>query len=421
MSNSPAASAPRSFAALRHRGYQAHFITYMLAMMADNIEHVISYWMMYQKFQSPALGGFAVVSHWLPFLLFSVPVGALADRVDPRRVIQSGMALFIIASLGWAYFFITDTLAMWHAMVLLVIHGCAGVLWQTASQLLLHDIVPREELQSAVRLNASARYLGVLVGPAVGGIIMMTIGPKHGLLLNTVFYFPLLLWLWKAPYGPKFRRADQAVPRRAVKGFSDIVQTARDIAGQPVIVSMVLLAGAASFFVGNSYQAQMPNFAEDLGHGDPGAAYSMLLAADAAGALVAGFLLETLGKLRTDARTALLLAVAWCIALAGFALSENYALALALLFCAGFFELSFSSTAQTLVQLNAQPEIRGRVIGLFNMSSLGLKTFSGVTVGITGTLFGVHHSLAGAALILLAITLWLWRRTVAASRKASGG
>ena len=133
-------------------------------MMADNIEHVISYWMVFQKFHSPALAGFAVVSHWLPFLLFSVAAGALADRFDIRRLIQCGMALFITASLGWAWFFITDTLEVWHAMMLLVIHGCAGVLWQTPNQMLLYDIVGPADLASGVRLNATARYLGVLVG-----------------------------------------------------------------------------------------------------------------------------------------------------------------------------------------------------------------------------------------------------------------
>src|SRR6516165_11456581 len=78
----------QSFAALRHPGYRAQFVTYFLAMMADNIEHVISYWVVFQKFHSPALAGFGVLSHWLPFLLFSVASGALADRFDPRRLIQ---------------------------------------------------------------------------------------------------------------------------------------------------------------------------------------------------------------------------------------------------------------------------------------------------------------------------------------------
>src|SRR5213080_4412307 len=69
-------AAPQAFAALRHPGYRAYFAGSALAMMADSIEHVISYWIMFQKFHSPALGGFAMLSHWLPFLFFSVLSGA---------------------------------------------------------------------------------------------------------------------------------------------------------------------------------------------------------------------------------------------------------------------------------------------------------------------------------------------------------
>jgi MFS family permease len=399
------APAKRSFAAMRHPGFRAQFSTYVIAMMADNIEHVISYWVLFQKFHSPALAGFAVLSHWLPFLAFSVATGALADRFDPRRLIQCGMLLFITASLGWGYFFITDTLQMWHAMVLLVIHGCAGVLWQTPNQLLLYDIVGRNDLMSAVRLNATARYVGVLIGPAVGGAILLWLGPAHGILLNTLFYLPLVLWLIRAPYGPKFRAGGAAPPPpRAVRGFADIVQTARDIIAHPVIISMTLLAGASSFFVGNAYSAQMPGFAQDLGHGDPGAAYSMLLAADAAGALVAGVVLEAgKGLLPAKARTAIILAMLWCVALAGFSMATSYPLALMLLFTAGFFELSFNAMAQTLVQVQAPVDIRGRVIGLFNMASLGLRAFSGVSVGLLGSFIGVHWSLGLSALVMLAI------------------
>jgi MFS family permease len=207
-------SAKRSFAAMRHPGFRAQFITFVLAMMADNIEHVISYWMLYQKFHSPALAGFAIVSHWLPFLLFSVASGALADRFDPRRIIQIGMALFIIASLSWSYFFVTGTPQMWQAMVILVIHGCAGVLWQTPNQMLLYDIVGPSDLESAVRLNAMARYLAVLAGPAVGAAILLAFGAAPGIMLNTLFYLPLVLWLVNAPYGPRTREG-QPAPRRA--------------------------------------------------------------------------------------------------------------------------------------------------------------------------------------------------------------
>ena len=394
--------ARRSFAAMRHGGFRAQFITYVLAMMADNIEHVISYWVVFQKFHSPALGGFAIVSHWLPFLLFSVASGALADRFDPRRVIQIGMGLFILASLSWGYFFVTDSLQMWQAMLILVIHGCAGVLWQTPNQMLLYDIVGPSDLESAVRLNAMARYFGILVGPAVGGAILLALGPAHGIMLNTIFYLPLVLWLVKAPYGPRFR-AGSPPPRRAVRGLADILHTMRDVRQNTIIVSMTLLAGAASFFVGNAYSSQMPGFAADLGHGDPGMSYSMLLAADAAGGLLAGLALEGGGLLPPRPRTAIMLALSWCAALMVFALSRSYALALCFLFAAGFLELSFNAMAQSLVQLNAPLDMRGRVIGLFNMASLGLRAFSGLSVGLLGSVIGIHWSLALSALATMIV------------------
>jgi hypothetical protein len=129
----------------------------------------------------------------------------------------------------------------------------------------------------------------------------------------------------------------------------------------------------------------------------------MLLAADAAGALAAGFVLESLGLLQPRPRTAFVLAMLWCCAIAGFAASSHYALAVALLVVAGFLHLSFAAMAQTLVQLHAPHEIRGRVIGLYSMSSQGLRAFSGVTVGILGGWIGIHWSLALSALVLLGL------------------
>jgi hypothetical protein len=131
--------------------------------------------------------------------------------------------------------------------------------------------------------------------------------------------------------------------------------------------------------------------------------YSMLLAADAAGALIAGIVLEGKALLVPNARTAIILAILWCMSLTGFALAKSYPIALGLLFAAGFFELSFNAMAQTLVQVNAPIDIRGRVIGLFNMASLGLRAFSGVSVGLLGSLIGVHWSLGLSALVMLVI------------------
>ena len=97
---------------------------------------------------------------------------------------------------------------------------------------------------------------------------------------------------------------------------------------------------------------------------------------------------------------------------AAFAASPWYGLALVLLFCTGFLELSFNSMAQTLVQMEAPAHMRGRVIGLYAMSSQGLRAFAGVTVGLLGSLIGIHWSLALSALMLLTVVAILMAFTV---------
>jgi MFS family permease len=313
----------------------------------------------------------------------------------------------MLCSFIWGMLFLFDSLEIWHAVVLLSIHGIAGVLWAPASQLMIHDIAGREQLHSAVRLVAMSRVLGLLAGPAVGGAMMLAVGPTAGILVNVLFYVPLTAWLWRAPYGPAFRKEPRA-PARGLAGGTGIVATLRDIAGNRIVVSMTLIAGASSFFVSNAYQAQMPQFALDLGHGDAGFYYSMLLGANAMGALAAGILLETYGLVQARPQVAFVLVMLWCFCMAGFALSTVYILSLLLLFAAGFLNLTYSSMSQTLVQLHAPAQIRGRVLGFYNTCSNGMRAFSGITVGMAGSLVGVHWSLALSAAALLVVTIALF-------------
>jgi MFS family permease len=397
-----------SFEALRIPQYRRLIFGYLLTMMADNVEHVVSYWVMFQKFDSPMLGGFAVVSHWVPYLIFSLPAGALAERFDPRRLIQIGIALFAGCSAAWAYMFITDTLELWAAMTILVIHGLAGVFWNVATQIILYDVVGKESLLSAVRTLATTRYVGLIVGPGIGGGLMLWLGTEYSLLANCLLYLPNFIWLINAPCGPKFRPAHMQPPARPFRGFHDLFTTIEEVRKSKQVLMLLLLAGGASWFVSNSYQAQMPAYALDLGHGDPGVTYSMLLAADAVGALAAGLLWEYLGKRsQATASKAIFFAFVWAISLAIFALSDSYPLSIFVLVVAGFAELTSNSTAQTIVQLKAPLESRGRVIGLFNMAALGLRFGSGICVGLLGGLIGNHWSLFVACIGFTAYLIFI--------------
>jgi MFS family permease len=224
--------------------------------------------------------------------------------------------------------------------------------------------------------------------------------------VNTLIYLPLTIWLLTVPYTGHSR--EDAAPARRALSWRDAFNVVREVSGNRPIITMVVLAGCVSFFVGSAFQATMPEFAHDLGTEKADFAYSALLAANAAGAVLGGFLLEGRGWLPPRVSTAMISAILWCIAIAGFALSTHYYLSLALLFTAGVLNLTFSSMGQTIVQLLAPPPLRGRLLGLFSMASMGLKAFSGVTVGVAGGLIGVHWSLALSAMVLLAITAALF-------------
>jgi MFS family permease len=401
----PAATLTPRFAALHVRDYRRYLAASMLAMTADNIEHVISYWVIFQTFHSPTLAGFAIISHWVPFLLFSVSMGALADRYDCRRLIQAGQGLYMLASIAWGVLFLTDTLQVWHAAVILLVHGAAGVVVSAAAQLIIHDMVGAGHLHSAVRLTASTRNLATLLGPAIGGGLMLMLGPAWGLLANVLIYLPLTVFLIRVPYTGHGHQAGP--PRARGPGLGDMLALVGQVRTDRRIVAMIVLGGATSFFVGNAFQAQMPEYAHDLGADDGGVLYSILLAGNAAGALIGALLLESADVLRPGVRTAILCAGAWGVTIGVFPLTRSYGVAVLLLVLAGTFNVAFMSMAQALVQLLAPPNLRGRVVGLFNAATLGLRAGSGVTVGVLGAVIGIHASLALSAVAVVATTAGL--------------
>jgi MFS family permease len=421
-SSAPAPAATLRFAALHHRDFRRYLIFGLMSATADNIEHVISYWVIFQAFYSAALGGFAVISHWIPFLLFSVYSGALADRYDCRKLIQISQGLFMLASLSWGLLFLTGWLRMWHAVVILSIHGFAGVVGTTAIQVIIHDMVGPEHLQSAVRLNASSRNLAILLGPAVGGGLMLIFGPAWGLLVNVLVYLPLTTLLVFIPYTGHTRHAED-VPRAARPGFGETVCLLGQVRLDRRLVTMIALAGATSFFVGNAFHAQMPGYAHDLGADEAGVRYSILLGANAAGAIIGAVLLEMMSLLRPSARTAIICALLWSVTIGLFPFATSYVVAVILLSLAGLFNIAFTAMAQTLVQLLAPPRLRGRIVGLFNTTFLGLRAGSGVTVGVLGALIGIHHSLAlsSAAVVVISAALLVRElRSLDAEARTSG-
>ena len=179
------------------------------------------------------------------------------------------------ASAGWGYFFVTDTLQIWHAMVLLVLHGCAGVLWITSSQMLLYDIVgpaalaergaPERDRALSRRArrprrrqldHADARARRAASSSTRSSTCRSSSGSS------------------RAPYGRHFR-GERPAPRRAVRGLADIVQTVRDVRGDPGARGDGRCSPAARrSSSATATRRRCRASRTDLGHGDPGVAYT---------------------------------------------------------------------------------------------------------------------------------------------------
>jgi MFS family permease len=406
-----------SFAVFANPSFRWFTIASVLWMMGDNIEHVISYWVIFEEFDSPLLGGYAVISHWAPFLLGSVFAGSLADRYDCRKLFLISMAMFIVASLGWAFVFWSDTLAVWHAVVLLTLHGIAGVIFAPASQLIVHDIVGTEGLASAVRLTATGRQLGLLMGPAIGALFLLALGPAAGIAVNAAIYLPMVLWSLREPYtGHGDVSREQRAKRPLTWSLGANLEAVRIARLNPTIFGMIVIVGLTSLLVGNAHQAQLPEFSQQFLEDDAGIAYTMLLLAGAAGAISGGLLLETLPNTAPTTGRATALAACWTLCMLVFAATPVYIIGLLALFCSGIFLIGFTSMAQALVQLEAPLESRGRLIGLFNTSLNGLRVGSGLTVGFFGAIVGIHWSLGLSSALLLSLILLMSVRLRRADR-----
>ncbi|CAI9410807.1 MFS transporter [Aestuariimicrobium sp. T2.26MG-19.2B] len=415
-STAPTTGPLRRFGALRDRHSRPYLVTAGLSMMGDNIEHVITYWVLWQVFHSPALVGFQVISHWLPFLTLSVWFGSLAERFDCRRIIQVAQGLFAFVSLVWGVLFLTGSLQMWQACVLLVLHGCAGALWGPAEQLMLHDFAAPSELPSAVRLNATFKSLGILAGPVVGSALLLGLGQSWGILANTVFYLPMTLLMLRTPFTGHVRDGFVRTRRLSILDTFSVLRTVRD---DKVLIGLVTLGGLVAVCVGTSLQVAMPSLGDRLGAGS-GIGYGLLLFANGAGGVLGGVLLEASGRIRPTLASAVVATVLLGTTTVVVATSHWFGLTVLALFIGGVASLAAMSIGQAVVQLRAPTHERGRVVGVYSMMANGLRTGNGVSLALLGSAVGVIGAvLVGAvALVVGAVAIAALTR-IARSRPAT--
>jgi MFS family permease len=286
--------------------------------------------------------------------------------------------------------YVMGRLELWHMIVILLIHGFSGVIQMPSSQVLIYDLVGKDELPNALSLSAGSRYVAQFLGPILGGVLLVSVGPGWGLLANVLIYAPftIALLMLKAPRS--------LIAQGAVTGWQGIEDGLNFARRNPAVRTLTLMAAIPAALIGFGYQALMPAAAAELGAGQAG--YSWLLSANGIGAIAGAIILGYVGRVQRKGLLVSAATVLWAGFLLLFALAPWVWLAFGVLLLVGASNVVSVAMSQTLVQSLSPDDMRGRVVGVYSMAVFGPRVISGLALGALATVLGAHAAIGWMAL-----------------------
>ena len=383
------------FAALEVPTFRWYWAASWISSTGDGMENVIRNVLVVQLAgaAAPFWLGMMVFAHWLPFTLFSLYGGVLADRYDNRKVQIVAQILLMCAAFGVAAATLSGFVTTWWIFGFLLLHGFAGAIGNPAQQTLIHAIVGRDRLLSAISLNSSARQLSQVIGPAIAGFIVIAFGPGTGFLVNAMTFIPLLVLLTLIRVKPLAERSRAPI----AQSLRDGLQFVR---GRPLIAALIGAEMLGVIFRGHTFNSFLVLFAYDVLHVDA-LGYSFLLVGSGIGAVGAALYLAYAHRQHTG-RFILVAAMVEMVAILLFAFSTSYAISFVLLLAVGASAVLTQALTNTTIQVAAPNELRGRVMGAYTFGTQGMRVLNGPILGGLAILFGAPIAVGGAAVAVLA-------------------
>ena len=351
-------------------------------------------WLVLDLTNSAALLGFTSAAAAAPTLFLSLFAGVLADRVDRRRLLIATQltAAGLAATLG--FLTVTATVEFWHVVVIATLAGSAGALGLPAFQAVVSTLVDRSVIGNAVALNSAQFNLGRIIGPTLAGAAIAFGGLALAFWANAIGLLVVALLLARLPIA-----SPQALVRVEASLWSNLIDGVQHMRRDPVVRVLVVLAAVPALFILN-YLVLMPVYARDvLQVGAPG--LGLLTAAIGAGALAGALGVAVLRPSGGSGRLLLVGLAAVSIALIVFAVSRWLPLSLAALAVLGAAQVAYYTTTNTLIQVLVPARLRGRVMSLYILTSLGVIPFGNLFAGLVAQRFGPTLALAGGGFLTL--------------------
>jgi MFS family permease len=363
---------PESLRALRHRNYQLFFAGQLISLIGTWMDQVAEAWLVYRLTGSALLLGTVAFASQIPVFLLAPIGGALADRVDRRKILiftQSAM-MFLTFILAWVT--LSHRVKIWQVVTLAALTGVVNAIDLPARQAFVVDMVSRADLVNAIALNSSMFNGARVVGPALAGIVVAAIGEGWCFFANGISFLAVIA-------GLAMMKIDR--PRMAIEGspLENIIEGFRFVAQSGPVRALMMLLGLVSF-TAMPYAVLMPLFADKILHGGA-QALGLLMGCSGVGALGGALTLAMRKTLKGLSVWVAVSCAGFGLVLLVFSFSRWLWLSAVLLVPAGFCMMIQMASSNTLIQSMVPDRLRGRVMSVYAMTFMGMAPLGALLAG----------------------------------------
>ena len=393
----------RTFKSLsKHRNYRLFFTGQLISVSGTWMQQIALAWFVVELTRSPIAVGILAFCRFIPFTLFGLTAGVIADRFDNRRLVMAMQLAAMAVSVALAVLALTGAAELWHIYLLAALGGTATVFDAPGRHALTFQMVGRDELPNAVALNATLFNASRIVGPAIGGVVIAATGVGWCFVANAVSFLAVLasLALMRTHELHPLDRGDSRPTM--FRGVREGLAYARRT---PVVWVIIAITTVLST-VGFNFNVLIPVLVSETLRAGP-EVFGSLSASFGAGALVGALLSAALG--RASWKGIIVGAGGFGVSVLALAPQTSMVAAAVLLFTAGVFFIFWNSNSQSMLQLTAPDAMRGRVLGLFLFAFAGLGPLGGLLAGWLAEEGGTQlaFAAAGASGIAMAAFGWL--------------
>lgn len=385
-----------SFPALESPVYRRFLLASTFGTLGAFMQQTSQGWLVLVLTNSPALLGLAGAVAGLPTLFLAVFAGVLADRLDRRRLLVITNAASALLALVLAVLTTFGLVQYWHVLVVAFLAGLAFTIQQPAAQAVVSTIVDRRSIGNAVALNSAQYNLMRIFAPAAAGLFIAAGSLVLGFWVNAAA-LAVVVWLIAGLSIPSPRSAD----RVQAAMWLDLQDGMRYVAANRVLAIVVLLPAVPALFVLN-YLTFIPLYARDILATGP-AGLGLLTGSIGVGALIGALSLATRRPSGGSGRLVLGGLGIVGASLITFALSKSLPLSMLALAIQGAFQVAYYSTTNTLIQVLVPARLRGRVLSIYVLTSIGLIPIANLVGGALAQSIGVDIVLAAGGVLTIAI------------------